>query len=115
MDYCKYKDFNKTLKIFFKSLIIVFPNVSELKTMLGLYKVMKTISKKAPKKYFKELICVHETDIRNRNYNIHEKFKCENYLSNIMEPLKNAWISIDLNNKNKIMDDILVLIDKAKI
>ena len=114
-NYCKYKDFNKTLKIFFRSLIKLFPDISELKTMLSLYKIMKTITKKAPKKYFNELVGVHEEEIRKRNYNIHEKLKYENYLYNIMDPLKNAWIGLDKTNKDLIIDEIIILIEKAKI
>ena len=32
-----------------------------------------------------------------------------------MDPLKNAWIGLDKTNKDLIIDEIIILIEKAKI
>jgi hypothetical protein len=111
-----YKEFNHCLKTFMRELMSGFPDVRELKIMFGLYKVMKTMSKKMPQRYFHQLIAEkHSSDIINKNYSyfLSDEFDDKD-VSYILKPIKNSFAELDNHNKDIIWKHMIVLLSYNK-
>lgn len=107
-----YKEFNHTLKTFIREMIYRFPEVNELKLILGLYKMMKTINKKSPQKYFHMLIAEkHSNDIIKKNY---EYFLSEEFddkeISYLLKPMKEKFKTITDEEKEIIWKHMIILL-----
>lgn len=106
-----YKNFNKALKFFMRELISMYPHMPELKLMFSFYKIMKTVSKKAPQKYFQELVAPHHTDLVNKNLEcfMREDIVEDPTIRKMLGPLKQEYHKMNQENKDMIYNHIIVL------
>lgn len=109
-----YKDFNSSLKFFMRELIKLFPNMIELKLMLGLYKMMKSVNKKAPQQYFHELVDAHSKELLSKDfaYFLSKDFD-DPTVTKILVPMKQEFIVLDDANKDMIWKHMIVLYHKS--
>lgn len=105
-----YKTFNKSLKFFMRELINLRPDLKELKLMFSLYKVMKTLSKKSPQKYFHSLVNPHSKELLDRNF---EYFLSDDFndpeIENMLPIIKQEFINLDDINKDMVWKHLVVL------
>ena len=107
-----YKEFNHALKTLLRELIAAYPMVKELKPMLLLYKVMKTVNRKMPQKYFHQLIAEHHyNNIISKNYDffISDDFN-DKEVSYIMSPLKNIFKTLTEDERTIIWEHMILLL-----
>jgi hypothetical protein len=105
-----YKEFNHNLKFFMRELMKVFPQVSEIKLMFALYKLMKTVNKKSPQQYFHSLVDVHSKELllKDINYFLSKDFD-DPQVTKILEPLKREYVLLDVENQDMIWKHLVVL------
>lgn len=95
-----YVTFNKTFKNFIKELIATYPEVTELKTMLLMYKIAKTMSYKRPQRLFNTSVAQkHADDIIN--------CRIDNILNESFTEL-----DIDAGYINKVKEKFRALVDE---
>lgn len=105
-----YKEFNHALKFFMRELMKVFPDVGDLKMLFSLYKMMKTISRKKPQRYFQDLLDGHQSELLSKNVDYFLSIQpADATLRKIMGPLKHAYASIDDENKEVIWQHMIAL------
>lgn len=106
-----YKNFNKSLKFFMRELMSLYPNMGELKLLFSFYKVMKTVSKKSPQKYFHEVIYPHHAKLLNKNieFLMNEDLFEDPSIKKMVMPLKEEYLRMTQQNKDMIYNHIIVL------
>lgn len=108
----QHKDFNRTLKTFIREMIHVFPEIKELRMVLMLYKLMKTISIKRPQKVFNELVAQpYSQDIIDGNFDVFlsDSFTYEE-CKDLCDSLKRSFKEIDPENRQIIHNYLLALL-----
>ena len=117
-----YKQFNSSLKYFLRQLIESFPNNKEFKVALLIYKMSKSISKKTPQKYFKEILL---NKYRNYLEIEDDSFLKEDMFDQSKLPLGiqllcqelngfyNTWEQIDEENKTTIWRHVKTLMNTS--
>ena len=105
-------EFNYVLKTFMRSLKETYPHMKEFGIMLGLYKIMKTLNKKTPQRYFQELIAEkYYDDLINKNFDV---FLSDNFddkdLSYLVKPLKIQFKKLNEEEREVIWKHIIVLL-----
>lgn len=105
-----YREFNKALKFFMRELMKIHPDVGELKLMFSLYKVMKTVNRKSPQRYFQELIEPHADDLikKNVNYFLSSDFD-DPASSKIISRFKKEYVLMSDENKETVWKHMVVL------
>lgn len=63
----EYKAFNKAMKEFSRNMAQAYPQIPELKLMIIVYKIFKTISKKKPQRFFMEITKDCQEAIMNKD------------------------------------------------
>jgi hypothetical protein len=88
----------------------LYPNILELKLMFSLYKMMKTVNKKAPQKYFHSLVDGHGNELINKNFDyfLSDEFS-EAQVNKILVPLKQHFLKLDEETKDMIWKHLIVL------
>lgn len=107
-----YKDFNKALKTFIREMMVVYPEVKELKMMIAMYKVIKTISYKRPQRIFNSFVAEkYSQNIIDGDFDVflQESFTYDGF-NDICDGLKKAFKEVDEQNKKIIRDHLLVLL-----
>lgn len=106
-----YINFNKALKFFMRELISMYPTMPELKLMFSLYKVMKTVSKKTPQKYFHEAIAPHHSELLNKNleFLMKEELFDDPAVKKMIGPLRDEYEKMSKENKDMIYNHIVFL------
>ena len=116
----KYKVFNLALKKLIKELIVTFPENKEFKIFLVIYKLLKTINKETPQKYFKEFIL---SNYRENLLNEDDSFLNQEIINPDKVPISvllllkelqefnDNWSKIDQNNKKIIWSHIKIIIE----
>lgn len=105
-----FKEFNKALKLFMRELIKVYPDISELKLMFSIYKMMKTINKKSPQRYFHELIAPHSDDLLKKDMVFFLSKEFDDAISSkIISRLKSEYYMMNEENKDMVWKHIVVL------
>lgn len=105
-----YKEFNHALKFFMRELMKVFPDVSELKLMFGMYKMMKTLGRKRPQKYFQELVQDHYKELLARDATYFLSMDpVDPTLKKIIVPLKGGYERLDAENQDAIWQHMTAL------
>lgn len=111
--------FNKALKTFIRELIVTFPKHKEFSVMLMVYKMCKSISRKTPLKYFKEILLTPYRDYLIReddaffNNNLFTKSIFPIHIQILLQDLDEIckiWSQIDEENKKIIWQHIKILI-----
>lgn len=105
-----YREFNKALKFFMRELMRLHPDVCELKLMFSLYKMMKTVNRKSPQRYFQELIEPHADDLLKNNvsYFLSNDFD-DPASSRIISKLKQEYQLMSEENKETVWKHMIVL------
>ena len=111
--------FNKALKCMLRDLIDAYPEYSEFNIGLMMYKIVKTINKKLPSRFFKQIFVEkHRDNISNRDdsfFNL-EIFQNSDLplnvklLVNKLNGLYDIWKLMDDNNKRIVWDHLNVLL-----
>lgn len=106
-----YKNFNKSLKFFMRELMSMYPNMPELKLMFSFYKIMKTVSKKSPQKYFYEMISPHHNELINKNlgFFMSDDIVEDPVVKKMLGPLREEYLRMSQDNKDMIYNHIVVL------
>lgn len=106
-----YKNFNKALKFFMRELMSMYPNMPELKLMFSFYKVMKTVNKKAPEKYFYDLVAPYHNDLLKKNLEcfMKEDIVEDPTIKKMLGPLKEEYQKMKPENKDMIYNHIILL------
>ena len=107
-----YKDFNKYMKSFLKELIVVFPNIGEIKIILASCTISKKLNKKLPHKLFNKYIaCNYEQHIVDKNelYFLSDEFKFSSWEA-IEKMIKRELRSLDDANKKVVWDHLQCLV-----
>lgn len=105
-----YKTFNTNLKFFMRELMQVYPNVLELKLMFSLYKLMKTVSKKAPQKYFYSIIHPNSKQLLSKELDYFFTIQYEDTtIQKMIGPLKSEYDQMSEENKDMIWKHLIVL------
>ncbi len=99
-----------------RELMKLFPDIMELKLMFGLYKMMKTVNKKGPQKYFHELVDSHASELlaKNIDYFLSKEFD-DATVTKILTPLKSEFFKLDEENKDTIWKHIIYLYQLSMI
>jgi hypothetical protein len=106
-----YKEFNSSFKFFVRDLIRVYPDVLELKLMLSFYKVMKTVNKKAPQKYFSSWAGDNAQEIINKNWDFFfNKPYDDTQIQKFVDIFRKLHNAMDEENKDMIWKHLLVLL-----
>lgn len=108
-----YKAFNHQLKTFFRECDKTFPELVCFKIMLGAYKLLKSMNKKLPQKYWQNLVMLkHGDSIRSRSDAsfFDPNFAPPAIYSSMVDSMKNTWILLDAQTKNTIFDHMQVLV-----
>ena len=118
----QYTIFNKAVKTFIRDLIITFPSCKEFTLFLVIYKMSKSISKKTPHRYFKEILLnnyreylLNEDDTFFKSA-IFERINLPIHIKLVVQELKGIyklWNEIDHANKKIIWSHIHGLIQKC--
>ena len=120
MDYLSM--FNEKLKDFLKDVIVVCPNVSEIKILLT---GLNLLDKKDIQKNFNEnvvipyekFIMARDEDffVNNRSFSEDQKqWGDSNMIGELIQRLKDNWISLSPQNKNAIWDHLTILVVLCK-
>ena len=107
-----YKQFNQQLKTFFRECDKSFEDLLCFKVMLGAYKLLKSMNKTLPQKYWQQYVMIeHRKSIQERSDNsfFSPDFVPPPLYNNIVETLKNKWITLDNQTKSTIFDHMQVL------
>lgn len=106
-----YKNFNKATKTFMKELISTYPDMTELKTLLVFFKMLKSVSKKSPQKLFVQLLSDHYDDLlaKRWDYFLSDQFTYEP-VKDVLERLKVVFRAMDDANRDIIWQHMVVLI-----
>jgi hypothetical protein len=107
-----YKDFNHVLKTFIRDLQSSYPDIKELSLMMGLYKIMKTMNRKMPQKYYHKLVAEKYSDYiikKNFDFFLSDEFD-DKEISYILKPLKNKFINLPINEQEMIWKHSVVLL-----
>jgi hypothetical protein len=114
-----YKKFNSSLKFFIRQLVESFPNNKEFKVALLIYKMSKSISKKTPQKYFKDMLLIKYRsflELEDDSFlkdDILDKSKLPlgiQLLCNELTDFYSTWEKIDAENKKIIWQHVKILI-----
>ena len=105
-----YKEFNTALKFFIRECTRIYPHISELKLLMPLYKVMKTMNKKLPMKYYKELMDPHTKNLLNKDLEFFLNYNYEDpTVIRIVNALKAELHRTSEENKDMIWRHLIVL------
>lgn len=113
----QYKDFNRATKLFIRELIANFPHIKEFKKMHLLYKIMKTVSKKSPSKYFYNMVVKdYADDLMNKNFDVFlsDEFDDPTVEAGIFATLKNEFRNLDDANRDAIWMHLVLLVTLCK-
>jgi hypothetical protein len=113
-----YKRFNSSIKEFIRDLINTFPEYNQFKMLLMAYKFTKTLSKKHPQIFFKQIIIdKHRDDIICKNFDMFDHLYIDNNIPAIIKNLifsfkdiKFLMSKISQENKEAIMKHLQVLV-----
>lgn len=120
----KYKIFNLALKKLIKELIVTFPDNKEFKIFLVIYKLLKTINKETPHKYFKEFILSKYRDylLNEDDSFLHQEIVNPDKVPisvllvlNELQEFNNNWEKIDQENKKIIWSHVRMLIELSDL
>lgn len=111
-----YVEFNLHLKHLIRCLKTSYPEIKELYIMYGLYKIMKTVNKKMPQKYFHKLVAdKYSNDIINKNFDIFMSDEFDDPdVTYILIPLKLKFNLLSNDEKNIIWEHLIVLLSLNK-
>jgi len=87
-----------------------FPHIIELKLMFGLYKMMKTVNKKAPQQYFHTLVDAHIKELLTKDftYFLSDDFN-DPQVAHILTKFKSEFRKADDETKDMIWRHLVVL------
>lgn len=114
-----YRDFNSATKYFLRDLIAAYPNIKEFKTLHMIYKLTKSINKKMPQKYLRDLLLDrYRSEILAEDESIFDIASLNDYdlpmpvrlLVNDLTNIKEIWMSLEKNDKDAIWKHLKVLI-----
>ena len=107
-----YVRFNKHLKTFFRECDNTFPDLVCFKVMMAIYKILKSMSKALPQKFFQELFVLHHGDgfkQRKDDSVFDPKYTAPPLYASMIETMKARWIALDKYTKDTIYDHLIVL------
>jgi hypothetical protein len=105
-----YKDLNKHIKDFFRELDKTY-DVWCFKMMLAGYKILKTMKKSLPHKYFQEYVYIpHAEGIKKRDDAYMLSYEPPKLYASLVKTLREMWIQQDQATKNTIWDHLNVLL-----
>lgn len=113
-----HKRFNSSIKEFIRDLINSFPNYNQFKMLLIAYKFTKTLSKKHPQIFFKQIIIdKHRNDIIRKNFDMFDHLYIDDNIPLIIKNLIFSFKDIQFliskispENKEAIMKHLHVLV-----
>lgn len=108
-----YKEFNKYAKDFLRELDRVYVNEWCFKFMLQCYKLIKSMKKSLPHKYFQQMVNIpHGPHLRNRDDSsiFDEAYKPPALYANLVQRLKELWRNLDETTKATIWNHLHVLL-----
>jgi hypothetical protein len=110
----KTKHFNQHIKLYLKTLILEFPQVSQLNLIYTAFKTGKTINKRIPMFAFKRFMCEpYGKMIQERNpFFMEDTFVFKEIIFAIVhDSIKEEWIKLDIEEQNKHWDQLITLMD----
>ena len=116
--------FNKSLKTFLRELVATFPKVKEFSVLHIIYKMCKSISRKSPQRYFKEILlspyreCLINEDDSFMDTNIFNSCSLPLHIQILLQDMKNIqqiWKEIDPSNKHTIWQHIKILVHNSDL
>lgn len=108
-----YKAFNTQLKEFIRELDRIYENESCFKFIIAGYKVLKTMKKSLPHKYFQEMVNIpHGEYLRNKDDSsvFSETYVPPPLYANIVNRLRDLWKTMDPGTKETVWNYIHVLL-----
>ena len=113
-----HKRFNTSIKEFIRDLITTFPEYNQFRMLLMAYKFTKTLSKKHPQIFFKQIIIdKHRDDIIGKNFDMFDNLYIDDNIPAIIKNLifsfkdiKFLMSKISQENKETIMRHLQVLV-----
>ena len=113
-----YKRFNTSIKEFIRDLISSFPEYNQFRMLLMAYKFTKTLSKKHPQIFFKQIIIdKHRDEIITENFNMFDHLYIDDNIPAIIKNLifsfkdiKFLMSKMSQENKEAIMKYLQVLV-----
>lgn len=109
----EYIAFNKALKNFIKCSMESFPDVIELKLLFATYKMMKTINKKKPYRFFHSMTehCQDAILAKDEDYFTNNGIDCyDQTVLNVINVAKGRWDKLDQDSKNAVWAHLQVLV-----
>lgn len=113
----QYKNFNKALKMFIRSLIQAYPDFPEFKLFHTAYKMIKTVSKKQPYKIFMRMTesCQDKILAKDEAYFFATTLEVpESMLAKVYFNSGKKWLEFDQETKDAIWNHLIVLVGMAR-
>lgn len=107
-----YIAFNKALKTFLRETSYAFPHIKEIKLSIALYKMLKTINKKRPCRFFTSVVekCQEPILSKDEEFFYKTDIECPEPLKGLFAVVQREWFSLSPEQKDVFWRHLILLV-----